>query len=398
MSYLKVIIMKKISVLQVNKLYYPFIGGVESVVQYIAEGLKDTTNMCVLTCTEKGPTVDETVDGVQVCRTSSIGMYGNMPISLSLPRTLRKMAPSYDILQFHMPFPIGDIAGLLSGYHGKIVVWWHSDIVKQKKLMILYKPFMELFLKRADKIIVATQGHIEGSKYLKPYRDKCVVIPFGIQQDVEKSAAIYIHNKKQNTDDITYSIERKEEEKTVQFLFVGRLVYYKGCDILVEAITRLKKLTTKNVKVNIVGTGPMSDELHEMVRKNNLMNHINFLGKLTREELLKQYEECDVFVLPSVARSEAFGIVQIEAMAYGKPVINTNLDSGVPYVSIHKETGLTVEPGNPDALAGAMAYMIENDKERLMMGDRARRRVEENYQMEHMLAKLLSLYEELLKH
>ncbi len=178
--------MRKLKVLQVNKLYYPFTGGVERVVQQIAEGLQDKTNMKVLVCNEQKKSVSERINGVKVFRSGSIRMLGNMPLSVKFISDFRKMAKTADIIQFHMPFPIGDLATLLSGYKGKIVVWWHSDVVRQKKMMILYKPVMTMFLKRADAIIVATQGHIDGSKYLKPYAHKCVIIPYGVNPVIEK--------------------------------------------------------------------------------------------------------------------------------------------------------------------------------------------------------------------
>ena len=183
----------KIKVLQINKLYAPHIGGVEKVVQDIAEGLKDKVDMKVLVCSNKGKAVVDSINGVEVTRAGSFGIYFSMPLSLSIFTKLRKLSSDRDVLHFHMPFPLGDAAYFLSGFKGKVVVWWHSDIVRQKALMKLYKPLMDRFLKRADRIIVATEGHINGSSYLEPYRDKCVIIPFGI--DIE---AFDNHNRNQN--------------------------------------------------------------------------------------------------------------------------------------------------------------------------------------------------------
>jgi len=374
--------MKKLKVLQVNKLYYPFTGGVERVVQQIAEGLKDKTNMEVLVCSEKKNSVSETVNGVKVHRSGSLCMVGNMPVSLKFIFDLRKMAKDADIIQFHMPFPIGDLAGLLSGYKGKIVVWWHSDIVRQKKMMLLYKPVMKMFLRRADAIIVATQGHIDGSAYLKPYRDKCVIIPFGVDSDIEKKADEWF-KKGENR------LEEKKD-KPVTFLFVGRFVYYKGCKVLLEAFRKVK-----NARLIMIGSGIMEKELKELAVSFHIEERVSFPGNVSDQELEKYFAGCDVFVLPSIVRSEAFGLVQIEAMVYGKPVINTNLPSGVPYVSIHKETGLTVEPGNAKELAKAMQWMTEHPEERLEMGKRARLRVKEKYQLSGMLKNVLDLYKRL---
>lgn len=368
--------MKKLKVLQINKLYYPVTGGIERVVQQLAEGLKDETDMKVLVCKEKGKTSVDSINGVMVYRAGSFGVFSSLPLSFSFIWELRKLSKDRDILHFHMPFPLGDIACLLSGYKGKVIVWWHSDIVRQKKLMKLYQPIMNRFLKRADVIIVATQGHIQGSKYLRPFKDKCVIIPFGVDKKIEQQADKWYQNKKQ------------EIKKTITFLFVGRLVYYKGCKVLLEAFKEVK-----DAKLIMIGNGPMELELKNLVQSYNIQDRVQFLGNIKEEELVEYFKFCDVFVLPSIVRSEAFGLVQIEAMVYGKPVINTNLPSGVPYVSLNHITGLTVPPGNKKALARAMNWMVEHKEERLKMGERARQRVKMEYEMDTMLKRILDLYQ-----
>ncbi len=375
--------MKKQNVLQVNKLYYPFTGGVERVVQELAEGLKDRVNMRVLVCSEDRTDKTETIGGVKVHRSGSFFMLGNLPLSVKFIRDFRRVSKNYDIIQFHMPFPIGDLAELLSGYQGKVVVWWHSDVVRQKKMMLLYKPIMERFLKRADVIITATQGHIDGSAYLKPYAGKCRVIPYGVDPELEKRADAWLAQR-------PLKAFPQNEKRPVRFLFVGRLIYYKGCKVLLEAFRRVK-----NAELTLVGDGVMTDELKAMAESFHLTDRVHFLGAAEKEELYRQFEDCDVFVLPSIARSEAFGLVQIEAMSYAKPVINTNLKSGVPYVSVHGKTGLTVEPENVQELADAMNWMVKHPKEREEMGARAKQRVKEEYQTAGMLEKTLGVYREL---
>lgn len=376
--------MKKIKVLQVNKLYDPFIGGVEKVVQQIADGLSSQTNMRVLVCNETKEDVTEIIHGVKVHRSGSFGMLGNMPLSVKFLRDLKKVSKSCDILHFHMPFPIGDLAGLLSGYQGKVVVWWHSDVVRQKKMMLLYRPVMERFLKRADAIIVATQGHIDGSAYLGPYKDKCRVIPFGVNPEIEKKADQWVAENKAK--------EEKREHTPVRFLFVGRLVYYKGCKTLLEAFA-----SVRNAELVMIGEGPLKQELICLAERLEVSERVHFLGNVEDAVLDENFAACDVFVLPSIARSEAFGLVQTEAMVYEKPVINTNLPSGVPYVSIHKQTGLTVEPEDVKGLADAMNWMVGHKEEREEMGKRARARVKECFQLQDMLDGVLALYRELCR-
>lgn len=386
---------RKIRVLQVNKLYDPFTGGIEQVVKQIAEGLSKAVDMSVLVCRERGRTCYERRHRVTICRAASIGMIGNLPIPIALVSQFRKFAKKADLIQFHMPFPFGDLAWLLAGYSGKIVVWWHSDVVRQKKWMLFYRPLMERFLRRADRIIVATEGHIEGSAFLQPYRKKCVVIPFGVNRCLEERADRYweqdwMRRKEQKE-------AEEENDRGLCFLFVGRLVYYKGCEVLIRAFADLKKESRAAHQLVLVGSGPMEQELKELAEKKGIGKAVRFAGAVTEEQLYQEYQNCDVFVLPSIVRSEAFGLVQIEAMAFGKPVINTRLDSGVPYVSLDQVTGLTVTPNQVKELEEAMLYMEQNSAERRRMGERARQRMKQEYREDVMLKRVLKLYQEVLQ-
>lgn len=368
--------MEKKKILQVNKSYYPTIGGIEKTVQQIAEGLSEQTEMSVLVCSENRRLVEETINGVKITRVPSIFKWGNLPIPLGFNSALRQLSKAQDVIHLHMPFPFGDLACLLSGYKGKIVLWWHSDVVRQKKMMLLYKPIMLGMLKRADAIVVATEGHINGSAYLEPFREKCVIIPFGVNKNTELVADEYMANR-----------EKTIKNNKIRFLFVGRLVYYKGCKVLLESFAQVK-----DAELVIVGSGVMEEELKQLARKLQINEDVHFMGEVSEEELLRQYAQCDVFVLPSIAKSEAFALVQIEAMAFGKPVINTNLPSGVPYVSLDKITGLTVKPGDVESLSVAMQWLVEHEEERLAMGDAARKRMKEEYRLEKMLERVYNIY------
>ncbi len=367
---------RKLKVLQVNKMYYPEIGGVEKVVQQISEGLNDELDLQVLACQTKGKARNEKINNVKVTRTSSLGVYFSMPVSFSFPFVFRKKVKDADIVHIHLPNPLADLSLLLSGYKGKVVVSWHSDIIKQKKIMFFLKPLILKTLKRADKIIVATEGHIKGSDYLKEFEEKCVVVPFGIEQrKIPKLESL--------------DFEASNQEKTI--LFIGRLVYYKGVKYLIEAMKDVE-----NAKLRIVGDGSDRTELEMLTKDLGITQKVEFLGSLSDEDLIVEYKNCDFFVLPSVAKSEAFGLVQIEAMSYGKPVINTRLDSGVPYVSIDGETGLTVEAKNSKELANAIKKLVEDDNLRLTYGRNAYERVLNNYILEENNQEIMNLYQNIL--
>lgn len=360
-------IMKKINVLQINKLYSPWIGGIESVAKTLSSGLSDEMGMKVLVCQPKGRGVIESIDGTEVIRAGSIGIKFSMPISFSFPFLVRKYAKEADVIILHDPFPLGDLAVLLSGFKGKVIVYWHSDIIKQKRLVKLIKPVINGILKRADAIFTTTEGYIEGSAYIKRYRDKCRLVPYGI--DPKEYLDIPLK---------PILTEQLRDKSCKKILFAGRLIYYKGVDILLNAFKQ-----TEGAELFIVGKGKDEEALKLMAE--GFAERVHFMGTLSDEDLKSAFSDCDFFVLPSVEKSEAFGIVQLEAMIYGKPVINTDLKTSVPLVSIDSKTGLTVKPGDADSLANAMNVLIHNDNIREDYGKAAKERVLSSFTLDSMM-------------
>ncbi len=336
--------------------------------------------MSVLVCQPKGKGSQETVNGVKVTRASSYGIYFSMPISLDFFVKFWRMARTSDIIQLHAPFPLSDFACLLFARKKKIVLWWHSDIVKQKKIMFFYGPILNRLIRRVDRIVVATQGHIDSSEYIKPLEYKCVIIPYGIrveEYDCHKMEPI-LSTKLVDTN-------------AKKVLFAGRLVYYKGVDVLLDAIS-----LTHGAELFISGDGALEGTLKEQAESLGIQNRVHFLGKLSDDELKSAFSDCDLFVLPSVQNSEAFGIVQLEAMISKKPVINTSLPTGVPHVSLDSHTGLTVKPGDAGALAKAIQALVDDDGLRQEMGIRAERRVREVFDLKYTINQLFALYQDVL--
>ena len=371
---------KKIKVLQVNKLYAPWIGGVEKVAQDIAEGLNDTVDMRLLVCQQKGKASEDVYNGVPVSRSASCGMLYSMPISFDFFFKLRKMSKNADIVQFHSPFPLADFAYLFSGYKGKVAVWWHADIVSQRRILTLIKPIIKAFLKRADVIIAATQAHIDGSDFLRPHTAKCRVIPFGLKfADYERVNIAH------------FLSDRLFDKKNKKLLFVGRLVYYKGIDVLMRAMKDVN-----GAELFLCGTGVLEYELKGVAAQNGVKQKIHFLGYTPFEELKAAYADCDVFVFPSTGRTEAFGLAQMEAMFYGKPVVNTSLPTGVPLVSLDGATGITVPPGDAAALSAAIQRLVDDDDLRVRFGAAAGERCRAEYDYDKMMERVLSLYKELV--
>ena len=359
-------------ILQIYNDYYPPVcGGIEKHINTICEGLKDKCEIEALVCNRKLFGKTDYINNVRVKRAGELGRIQSAPISLSFPILLKKT--QCDILHFHLPCPTAVIGYFLARPKGKIIVTYHSDIVRQKWAMGIYRPLLVKFLKRADKIITTSPDYIKSSQILNRFRDKCIVIPHGVDPD-----KFEIDDKKHN---VVYT-----DKSTPVILFVGKLRYYKGIEYLIEAMKSV------NAILLIIGTGSEEKKLKKMVESMNLSSKITFLGNIPDNDLSYYYNNCEMFVLPSVERSEAFGIVQLEAMACGKPVISTALSTGVPWVNKDGITGLVVPPKNSQELAKAINKLLNNPRLATEYGNTGKIRVKETFSSSNMLEKLESLY------
>lgn len=374
---------KDFKVLQAAKWYFPEVGGIETVALAIAAAVKDKAEMQILVCSgKKKKESGFTDDGIYIYRAKTPFRICSTPISFDYLRAFRKMSKDVDLIQLHAPFPLSDLALFLTrrSRRTKKVLWWHSDVVKQKKLLFFYKPLLKWMLKKVDRIYVASKSIAEQSRYLGKYMDKVEVIPFGI--------ATSEYDKAEKVPVLT---ERLNDKKNVKILFVGRLVYYKGVDVLIEAMAK-----TEGAELFVIGGGELDDTLEKRTEELGITDKVHFMGRIAKRELLGAFSDCDFFVLPSVNRAECFGLVQLEAMVYGKPVINTALPTAVPEVSIHGETGLTVEPNDIDGLAEAMNTLIKDEELRRKYGAQARKRCEETFSLSKMQEELYDSYLDIL--
>ena len=367
-------------VLQAAKWYWPEIGGIETVAMAITSAVKDNAEIKILVCSEKKVREKgENEEGVYIYRAKTPFSMFSTPISFDYLRTFKKMAKDADIIQLHAPFPLSDLALFLSKRKCKKalkVLWWHSDVVKQKKLMFFYKPLMKWVLKHVDKIYVASKAIAEQSAYLGDYMSKVEVIPFGIPISEYDSAERF-----------PILTDKLTDKNNKKILFVGRLVYYKGIDVLIEAMAR-----TSGAELFVIGGGELDETLKSRVKVLGIDDKVHFFGRVDNRDLLAAFSDCDTFVLPSVSRAECFGIVQMEAMVYGKPVINTSLPTAVPEVSLHAETGLTVKPGDVDGLAEAINLLVRDTELREKLGEQARRRCEETFSLTMMQKRIYNSY------
>lgn len=346
-------------ILEINKLYYPQLGGVETIVQNIAEDLNGSGDLTVdvLACQVKGPRQIETINGVKIYRAASWAKKLSMPLSLDFFRLLFQLENDYDALLFHFPFPLAALA-IPFLKNKKIFIVYHSDIVRQKISRLIFQPFINASLNRAKKILVASHNLQTNSSFLKNRTAQCSVIPFGVDL-----------NYFQLTKDIKDQAAAIQKQYPAPLLLsVGRLVYYKGYEYLIAALQEI------NAHLLVIGDGPRSNDLKTLIKLYNLENKISLLPPVT--DLRPYYLACDLLVFPSIAASEAFGLVQIEAMAYSKPVVNTYLPTGVPEVSPGNVSGLTVAPGDSAALALAINKILNDSELKNRFSQAARVRVE----------------------
>ncbi|QOZ25707.1 glycosyltransferase [Bradyrhizobium sp. CCBAU 51753] len=348
------------SVLHIFKVYYPdLFGGTLSVIRDICAGLKDTFAAAVLVCSRAPGERRIVVNNVAVERVRSFGDVLSLPAAPAYPWRLWRRIAEHDLLALHAPFPLADLVFALGlGRSRPLVVHWHADIVSHAALRFLVEPLMRRTLRRASAIIVSDPVLVETTPLLQEFAAKCHAVPFGI--DVAKY-------------DRPAAPPTEVNARGRLVLACGRLVPYKGFDVLVRAAH------SRNFEVWIVGEGREREHLEQLIRDYGLQDRVRLLGSIAESERVKLMRIADVFVLPSVTNAETFGLVQLEAMAAGRPVVNTALDTGVPHVARNGLEAITVPPGDPAALADAIETLINDPDRRRRMGQAARHRAVTKY-------------------
>jgi glycosyltransferase involved in cell wall biosynthesis len=364
-------------VLQLGKFYHPVVGGIETALKEICEGLSDQVDFQILVANTRWSTEHEN-GKLRVTRAASLGKCLSCPIAPSFPVWAKKF--DADLIHVHLANPLAELSALLADRDVPIVAHFHSDVVRPLPPVFrtLYNQFLHAFYRRVNCIVVPTPQHIEVSKFVPRYREKCRVVPFGIPV-----ARFNLDEAGRKRVD-----ELRDGPPTV--LFVGRLVYYKGVEFLIRAMADTK------ARLRIVGTGPLEDSLRALARQKGIADRVEFLGQVSEQDLIAHYHACDVFALPSITNQEMFGLVQLEAMACRKPVISTNLPTGVPWVNQHGKTGYTVVPRNPEELAFSIQRLLSSRELREDMGAAGRVRVEQHFTSARMAEAMLQVYQEAL--
>jgi glycosyltransferase involved in cell wall biosynthesis len=365
------------SVVHVGKFYPPHVGGIETHLEALCAELRKVLDVRVLVANDHRRDEEAIVNGVTVSRLAIQMTLAGAPICPSMAWKIRRAAA--DLVHVHLPNPAGVIATLASGRTRNVIATWHSDVVRQRRLARVFEPIQRRFLRRCAAIIATSPDYVDSSPTLAKLRDRCHVIPYGIEvADYQSADAAAVR-----------AIRERFGPRIV--LAVGRLVYYKGFEYLVRAAARV------DAKFLIVGDGPLRQVLQQEARVLGVAGRVELLGEMQPREIVPYYHAADVFALPSVARSEAFGIVQLEAMACGTPVVNTQIKSGVPFVSRDGETGITVPPGDAIALGDAINQLLADGDLRARFSHAARRRVAAEFGLDVMVRRTRELYEAVIR-
>ena len=353
-------------VLHIGKFYPPAPGGMERVVETVclaSEGLVESRVLAMHTSHE---TVEDTRDGIHVTRIGTIGSAGSVAVAPGFPGALRRAQA--DLIVLHEPNPWALLSYAIVHPRPPLAIWYHSDVVRPAlQYALFYAPIAKPAYRRAERYIVSSPALAEHAAALAPYRDRVRVIPFGIDA----------------------SSWRGIDGPSPFVLFAGRHVAYKGVDVLLRA------LRGTSIRAVIVGDGPKRGEWEALAATLGLGPQVRFTGDAPDVELRALMQSCAVLALPSVTRAEAFGYVQLEAMASSKPIVSTDVPSGVSWVNRHESTGLIVPAGDAGALRAALERLMGDPSLRRAFGEAGRRRVEEEFTLARLRERLAQLYREL---
>ncbi|AIC22915.1 MULTISPECIES: glycosyltransferase family 4 protein [Pseudomonas] len=367
-------------VLHFFKTYLPdSVGGIEQVIFQLCEsGAQQGIEGQVLTLSADPHPAILKLGQHEVHRAKLDIQFASTGFSYSVFKQFREMAAEADVVNYHFPWPFMDLVHFVSGMNKPCVATYHSDIIRQRHLLKLYRPLMNRFLGSVDRIVAASPNYLHTSDVLQQFPDKTRVIPYGLNKagypppDSERMA------------------RWRQRLGERFFLFVGVMRYYKGLHILLDALKDV------DYPVVIVGAGPLEAELHAQAAALGLRN-LHFLGRLGDEDKVALLQLSYAIVFPSHLRSEAFGISLLEGAMYGKPMISSEIGTGTSYINIHGETGLVVPPSDPLAFRAAMRQLWDNPEQAAQMGLKAEARYRQLFTADEMGRRWSELYQELLE-
>ena len=358
------------------KFYPPVPGGMETVVKDLCDGMAGEWDVRVIAANTSATTVTERCGQVTVTRAASFGRAHSVPLCPTLPLHLWRAAA--DCVVLHEPNPLAGSALFAHTPSARLIVWHHSDLLRPSWAPATYGRLQRALYRRAACVIVSS-APLAASSDLVQHARRVAVIPFGIRLDRFRQL-----DDRQRS--LAESIRRRHPGP--RMLFVGRFVYYKGLDVLVDALAGVPGTLL------LAGEGPLEEAIHARAAERGVIDRVHVVGRVTDADLPAYYDAADMVVLPSVARTETFGVVQVEAMAAGRPVVSTDLPTGVPWVNQDGVSGLVVPPRNVPALAAALARLGADEALRRRLGAGALNRAGTTFSIEGMVGAFRDLVDD----
>lgn len=372
-----------INIVHLGKYYFPDAGGIESVTISMAGGAVASGHSVSVVCFEKTPArSDDVIAGVHVIRAPITTMIASQPLGIKYFLQSLKYGKNADVVHLHVPNMLGALCALFIGKKPRLLVHWHSDVINKGLLGKILRPLESALLRRADCIVATSQVYADASETLRPFKNKVAVVPIGVP-DVEHEGADL---------KLSASLDEQIRDKKI-ILAVGRLVPYKGFNVLIDAANHLSDESV----VVIVGGGPLQQELQQAIEIAGVQDRVVLAGRLSDAALHALFERATLYCLPSTYRAEAFGVVLLEAMTYGLPIVATDIPgSGVPWVNQHGTSGLNVPVGDPVALADACNQILASSELRDRLSEGARQRFTEEFTEEVSVMRMMQAYERIL--
>lgn len=335
-----------------------------------------------------------------VYRAPTLGQWLYVPLSPAFPLWLERAIAQFkpDLLHLHLPNTSAFWAlALPAARRLPWVIHWHADVVPSqidRRLQWayrLYRPFEQALLLRARRIIVTSPDYLAASEPLAPWRERCSIIPLGLDprripdpDPDSRALAEALWRSVGSSDDQTPGAWR--------VLAIGRLTYYKGHEVLIRAAAMLPE-----VGVLIVGGGGLFAHLERLIQTLGIGERVRLLGYQPDPVVWALLASCDLVALPSLERTEAFGLVQLEAMRFGKPVVTSDIPgSGVGWVVRQAGHGLIVKPGDPESLSQAIRSLLQDPQGARKLGQRGVAALAQRFSIDEVATQIAALYRVLL--
>lgn len=372
------------NIVHFGKYYYPDQGGIESVTLNLARGALSFGHDVTVVCFAKQALgVRETLQGIKVLRSPTLTLIASQPIGFQYFFDCFKAAKKADLVHVHMPNILAAFCSFLIPPKVRLLVHWHSDVINKGLLGMLFYPLQHLLLCRADAIVVTSQPYLDASIFLAPFRSKTIVIPIGIDCKDAPPKVMRLADK----------LDAFIGEKKL-ILAIGRLVPYKGFEFLVAAA----KYLIPESCVIIVGEGPMRSSLEGLIEDSLLRGRVMLAGRLEDAQLNLLLNKSSVYCMSSINKAEAFGVVMLEAMSCGVPIVATKIPgSGVPWVNEHGVSGLNVPIKDSKSLAQACNQILCSEILRAKFSKGARRRFNDEFTEDISISRMLNLYANLIE-